>query len=216
MTKEQFLSAINDIDDKFIKEITDAPAIPDNPQENYLTSEEPQVVYLSNEHIPFWKVALSTAAVICVLTVGLFTTVKLRMSQNYTPNNNVISGSSAEPSDTVSDSKPTTSEYLDLFERGGRGVPFEVSISKDDPSPVYTNAVTKRDDEQYATVQIDCNVVTSLAVYRDGMCIGRQIVDGVGIQTLHIDYISQAEVGENFVLCIWGDNSTLISGKWVP
>ncbi len=50
MTKEQFLNAIGDIDDKFVKIMYDAP---DESQEIDPNDEKPQVVKLTNKHISF-------------------------------------------------------------------------------------------------------------------------------------------------------------------
>lgn len=74
MTKEQFLNAVGDIDDKFIKEMTDAP---EEPRESLLINEEPQEVYLTSGHIPFWKLAFSAAAAVCVLAAGIFAAAKV-------------------------------------------------------------------------------------------------------------------------------------------
>lgn len=210
MTKEQFLDAVNEIDDEFINELID---IPDSSRDNYFADDKPQVVYLTSERIPFWKIAVSTAAAVCVLTVGIFAAMKLHGIQSYNPNESAISESSAE----VSDSKPTTSKYLDFSERESDCVPFEISISEGDSrSVVDTDAVTKKDNEQYATVQLDCTGVTSLAVFCNGECISRQPIELEGVQTVYIDYFKQAEIGEEFVLRIWTHNRVLVDGKWIP
>lgn len=84
---------------------------------------------------------------------------------------------------------------------------------------VYTDAVVKNDDKQYATVEIECRSVTSLAVYREGEtreCIGRLSGIEDGAQTLQIDYNKKAEIGEKFVLCAWGEKGAEIRVKWLP
>lgn len=223
MTKKQFLDVVNEIDDEFINEIID---IPDNTSEKtcdyYFADEEPQVVYLTSERIPFWKIAVSTAAAVCVLMAGLFAVAKLHGIYAYDPNESGISYSSATVSESISTSEPITSKRLDLSEREG-GVPFEVRFLEDDPSPIYTDAVIKKDGEQYATLQAMCRGVSDeksfvVAVFckREMKCIGRIEISEPGTHTLYIDYVKEAKAGEEYVLCIYGEGNMWIEGKWVP
>lgn len=223
MTKKQFLDAVNEIDDEFISEIIDIP-------------EEPQVVYPASKRIPFWRIAVSTAAAVCVIAAGSYAAVKLHGSYAYGPNAGGRSDSSAAVSESesssavvsesMSNSEPVNSERLDLSDRGG-GVPFEARFFEADQDPVYTDAAVKKDGEQYATLQIACRGVSdekrfSLEVHRKGetkWCIGRKIIAEPGTYTLYIDYVEEAAAGEEYVLsiyCIGGEGNALIEGKWVP
>ncbi len=81
MTKEQFLSIVDDIDDKFIDEIADVP-------------EQPLVIYQHGEHFSFRRIAVSAAAV-CAISAGIFAAVKLYGTRIVAPNDSVISGTSS-------------------------------------------------------------------------------------------------------------------------
>ena len=95
MTKKQFLDAVNEIDDEFIKEIINTS---EDPHENYFDDEQPQKVYLTNKPIAFWKIAVSTATAICVLTGGIFASEKLRGIYSDDPNKSGTLQSNAESS----------------------------------------------------------------------------------------------------------------------
>lgn len=201
MTKNQFLSIVDDINDKFIEEIADVP-------------EQPQIIYQHREHFSVRRIAVSAAAV-CVISAGIFAAVKLYGTRIVVPNDSDVSASS---SITESNSEPI-SEEPDFHDREGDIGEFEITLFTDKNSPVYTGAVVKKDDKQYATVEIECRGVFSLAVYREGEtreCIGRLAGIQDGAQTLRVDYNKQAEIGDEFVLCVWGEKSARISGKWIP
>lgn len=221
MTKKQFLDAVNEIDDEFINdEIIDIP-------------EEPQIVYPASKRVPFWRIAVSTAAAVCVLAAGFVAAAKLHGIYAHDPNASGASyssisesTSSASASESAGGSEPVTSERLDLSERGG-GVPFEARFFGNDQGPTYTDAAVKKDGEQYAALQIACRGVSegkrlSLEVHRKGetkWCIGRTIITEPGTYSLYIDYVEAAETGEEYVLsiyCIGGEGNALIEGKWVP
>lgn len=201
MTKEQFLSIVDDIDDKFIEEIADIP-------------EQPQVIYQRKEHFSICRILVSAAAV-CAVSAGIFAAVKLNGTRVVTPNDSVISTSLSV---TENSSEPI-SEMPDFHGRKGDVGVFEITLFTDKNTPVYTDAVVKNDDKQYATVEVECRGVYSLAVYREGEtreCIGRLSGIEDGAQTLQIDYNKQAEIGEKYVLCVWGEKSAQISVKWIP
>lgn len=127
MTKKQFLDAVNEIDDEFINEIIDIPV---KLQENYFADEEPQEVYLTNKPIAFWKIAVSAAAAICVLTAGVFAAAKLRGIHPHSPNKSEISESIAE-------------NFIDFYNYGSTGK--------------YTVRITYKDcDRTGATANLTC------------------------------------------------------------
>lgn len=201
MTKEQFLNVVNDIDDKFIEEITDVP-------------EQPKVIYQNKEHFSFRRILVSAAAV-CAISAGIFAAVKLYGTRIVAPNDSVISASSSV---IESNSEPISAEP-DFHDRKGNIGEFEITLFNDKNTPVYTGAVVKNDDKQYATVEIECRGVTTLAVYREGEtreCIGRLSGIEDGKQTFRIDYNKKAEIGDEFVLCVWGEKVAEIRGKWLP
>lgn len=69
MTKQEFLGAMNEIDDEFINEALLA---------DY---NEPEVVYLTNVRVPFWKIALPAVVAVCVFFAGVFAAVRLQLIQ---------------------------------------------------------------------------------------------------------------------------------------
>lgn len=201
MTKEQFLSIVDDIDDKFIEEIADVP-------------EQPQVIYQRKEHFSICRILVSAAAV-CAVSAGILAAVKLNGTRVVAPNDSVISTSLSV---TESNTEPIYAQPV-FHDREGDIGEFEITHFTDKNTPVYTDAVVKNDDKQYATVEIECRSVTSLAVYREGEtreCIGRLSGIEDGAQTLQIDYNKKAEIGEKFVLCAWGEKGAEIRVKWLP
>ena len=201
MTKEQFLSIVDDIDDKFIEEIADIP-------------EQPQVIYPRREHFSVRRILVSTAAV-CAVSVGILAAVKLNGTRVVMPNESVISTSSS----VAENSSEPISEMPDFHGRKGDFGVFEITHFTDKNTPEFTDAVVKNDDKQYATVEVECKGVYSLAVYREGEtreCIGRLSGIKDGAQTLRIDYNKKAEIGEKFVLCAWGEKGAEIRVNWLP
>ena len=65
MNKEQFLDVMDEIGDDLIENFLDIPN---------------ERLYIP-KRTPFWKIAVSTAAAVCVLTTGIFTMVKIRTTQ---------------------------------------------------------------------------------------------------------------------------------------
>lgn len=215
MTKKQFLDAIDKIDDKFINELN----IPDNSHYNLFADEKPQKVYLTDDRVPFWKTALSAAAAVCVLILGASAAFNLRTppdsaNDSATSEIIVISG---EMSD--SESVQTPSEKLGLFERGG-GEPFTFRILEGDENPVYTETLTKNDNEQYATLEIMFRGAVSLGVYREeepNRCLGKTYLDDGGeVRKLFIDYVEEVKDGEKLYLEIHAAENSVIEGKWLP
>lgn len=78
MTKIQFLDAVNGIDDEFINELAETPT---EPNELFSADAKPQVVRLTSKPVPFWKIAIPTAAAVCVITAGVFSALRLRTPQ---------------------------------------------------------------------------------------------------------------------------------------
>ncbi|MDE6733411.1 MAG: hypothetical protein K2J77_11105 [Oscillospiraceae bacterium] len=81
MTKQEFLGAVNEIDDELIGEMLGAFGIFPEKTRTELYYDEPEVVCLTDKRVPFWKIAVSAAAAICVFFAGIFAAVKLRLIQ---------------------------------------------------------------------------------------------------------------------------------------
>lgn len=81
MTKQEFLGAINEIGDELISEMLGAFGIfPEKPRAGFY-NDKPEVVYLTDKRVPFWKIAVSAAAAVCVFFAGIFAAVKLHLVQ---------------------------------------------------------------------------------------------------------------------------------------
>lgn len=66
MNKEQFLDVMDDIGDDIIENFLDIPS---------------ERFYIP-KRTPFWKIAVSTAAAVCVLATGIFAAVKIHITQS--------------------------------------------------------------------------------------------------------------------------------------
>lgn len=214
MTKKQFLDAVNEIDDEFINELID---IPDSSRENYFADDKPQVVYLTSERIPFWKIAVSAVAAVCVLTAGIFAMVKLRGIQTYNPNESMLESSSYIQSETSS-----IPDKLDTVLTDG----FDFSCLS--PYISYqSHTVEKNDDENYAVVYISCQGISeenplfiSVMAYhdRERVYAGTLIVSENDTRTYRIDYEEDVKKGDR--LCLYmaakTDAPMRADGKWLP
>lgn len=212
MTKKQFLDAVNEIDDKFIYEIID---IPRDVSENYFADEQPQLVYLTSKPIPFWKIAVSTAAVMCVLAAGVFTVAKLR-SVNITPNDSTTENSSYSQTESL---EPDKFEMV-LNE----GIEFSYST----PNWYYSSdPIEKTDDKNYAVVYVACRNISEenqlfIAVkkYLDGnpVYIGTLWVTDDAPRTYHIDYTEEVKSGDELFLYISTKSNEVFraDGRWLP
>lgn len=226
MTKKQFLDAVNGIDDELINEFIN---VPDEPRENYLDDEKPQVVYLTNEHIPFWKIVVSAAAVVFVLSVGIFAAGKFHGIQSAESN----SGISLISSDVYDKLNSVVTD----------GHKFNTEFMSDPSSDIlYTDPVIKTDDKNYAAVHIsfpnsnkDEHITLHIRVerkeylYDDGIyllgkykltSVGEIIVTESKEQTYRIDYKENAAAGDEYVLGLYTtrESGELVhaEGEWLP
>lgn len=214
MTKKQFLDAVNKIDDKFINEIID---IPNDVSENYFVDERPQKVYLTDKLVPFWKIAVSTAAVVCVLTAGVFTTVKLRGAQHTMPNDSTTENSSYSQTETSSEP-----DKFDTVLTAG------IDFSYTSPDwPYSSDMVEKNDDANYAVVYVACRNISeenplfiSIKKYIDGnpKYIGTLYVTDNSARTYRIDYEEEVKKGEEVFLYMSTKSDEIMraDGKWLP
>lgn len=238
MTKKEFLDAVNEIDDEFINEIIDIPCdisenyfaneqphelcltnerTPLEPQENYFFDEQPQKVYLTDKPIPFWKIAVSTMAAVCFLTVGIFTTAKLRGAQHTMPNDSTMENSSY--SQTEASSEP---DKFDTVLTAG------IEFSYLTPKWSYSSdLIEKNDDENYAVVYVACRNISEenplfIAVmkYYDGIpvYIGTLYVTDNRARTYRIDYEEEVKRGDELFLYISTKTDEVVraDGKWLP
>ena len=212
MTKKEFLDVFNDIDDKFVNEIIDIPR--DN-SENYFADEEPQLVYLTSKPIPFWKIAVSTAAAICVMTAGIFTTAKLR-TVNIASNDSTTDNSSSSQTET---SEPNKFDMV-LTE----GIDFScLTLNR----PYSSELVTKNDDENYAVVYFygrniseENPLFIAVKKYIDGnpVYLGTLYVTENTARTYRIDYDEEVKEGDEVFLYMSTKSDEIMraDGKWLP
>lgn len=237
MTKKEFLDAVNEIDDEFINEIIDIPCdISENyfaneepnvvrltdghnplePQENYFSDEQPQKVYLSDKPVPFWKIAVSTAAAVCILTFGIFAAAKLR-GIHIMPNDSTAENSSFTQTET--------SSYPNKFDAVlTAGNDFSYLSSN---LSYYSDSVEKKDDENYAVVYVACRNISeenplfiSVKKYSNGneVYIGNLTVTDSDARTYRIDYNEEIKRGDKLFLTIVTrtEEPARADGKWLP
>lgn len=209
MTKKQFLNIMGDIDDKFIKE--DAAA--SNTRGICSINDAPHTVYLTDDRIPFWKIAVSAAAVICALTVTVYAIN--RSSIPLSPNDSDTSYSDTQSEDFVYDKLSAAAED---------GYGFD---SMFDPIRyTYFKTSAKKDDENYAAVYIEEGsadeeepLVISITRRGSDTSVSEEIyVTDSSAGVYRINYTEEVENGERLVIRI-SSKTTIprrVAGKWLP
>lgn len=217
MTKEQFLSAVNDIDDKFIKEIAD------DPQKIDLTDERPQMIYLKNERVSFRKIAMA-AALVCVIAAGIFVSIKLSVPGIVSTDSNT--NSSGVDSDPVSISYPENSGKI------SESAAFAAVLDLNDPNapsggnkPFISDPVRKSNSGNFAEVSIKCRGVGEENPLYISVCrkegeyhaVSGEIKFTGGDDKILINYTEKVGAGDELVLVIRAENSNAFAaGFWNP
>lgn len=213
MTKEQFLGAVNDIDDKFIKEIIE------DSQKIDLTDERPQMIRLKKERVPFWNVA--AAALVCVIAAGIFISIKLSVPGIFSTDSTV--NSSGEKSDPVSISD---SENIGKISESAA---FTATI---DPNSEKNNTfvsdpVRKTDSRGFAEVSFKCRGVGEENPLYISVCrregenyhaVSGEIKFTSGqADKIAINYTETVYTGDELALMIRSENSNAFAaGLWNP
>lgn len=224
MTKKQFLDAVNKIDDKFINELIDVSGdISEKTQENYFVDEQPQKVYLTDKPFPFWKIAVSTAAAVCVLTVGIFAAVKLRTVITTSP-----SDSGSANLSNVSESPPPIISTIPKINRvADEGYEFNFRIDSGTTERYLSEPVLKNDIENCAVFFINCrgaseeNPLRIWILLRENGEIVKRVnsltitEDGSRYYTVAYDYYN-VESGDECVFQVITEGDAHIDGKWLP
>lgn len=101
MTRKEWFSAVDKIDDKFINELADYQLRRKQANEKETSEEDitvkPQYIRLEPSKFPFKKAAIAAAVVVCIIAAGIFIRVNNK-PQTVSPNDSV-SGSGASISD---------------------------------------------------------------------------------------------------------------------
>ncbi len=220
MTKEQFLSAVNDIDDKFIKEIAD------DPPKIGLTDERPQMIYLKKERVPFWNIA--AAVLVCVIAAGIFVSIKLSVPGIISTDSNTNSaGLSGSESDPVSISDPENSGKI------SESAAFAAVLDLNDPNApsggnktFISDPVRKSNSGGFAEVSIKCRGVGEENPLYISVCrkesgyhavSGEIKFTGGDADKIVINYTEKVGAGDNLVLVIRAENSNAFAaGLWNP
>lgn len=215
MTKNEFLSVVNDIDDDFLKELIEDPG-------------KPQVIYLSDKRVSFKKLALSAAAVICVVTAGLFAALKAQAPQMSSPDD---SRSGVSISNPVSDptSEPTSMSIPEKTENDPFGhhlTPYVTAFSADNKTFI-SEPVVKVLGENYAQISLEYGGATE----KDPLCISFCRKDSFGYwvvseeikitagyaNKMRINYTKPAAPGDEIMLMITTTNENAFAkGYWIP
>lgn len=106
MTKEQFINAMGDIDDKFIKKIHCSC---EEQCEFDPNDDKPQIMRPTGGNSNTWKFAVSAAAVVIVLAAGVFAVLKLNGTPSVDPGG-VITDSGSDISEPESESSVSSAE----------------------------------------------------------------------------------------------------------
>lgn len=208
MTKKRFLEIMDEIDDDLIENYLEIPAEEKNPQK----------IYLSENHTPFWKPAAASAAIICVIMTGVFALVKIRGIPHTEPNDSAVSYSENSPASSGS--------FQSKSERAvSEGAEFEFTIEVVDGKSYYTEPVEKTDDENFAAVYLEgCRNISEENPLFIGVYVtrerGKERVAEITViqndnQVIQIPY--KAVKGEKYALGFVSKNKVmLVSGRWLP
>lgn len=226
MTKEQFLNAVNDIDDKFIKEIIEINGIAEDPQKIELMDERPQMIYLKNERVPFRKFAVA-AALVCVFAAGIFAAVKLSAPIRTTNSSANSSDPSGVESDPVSISITDPENNSNISESAA----FTATIDQNDLSSGYNTFVSgpvrKSNSRGFAEVSFKCRGVSEENPLYISVCrkegekyhgVSDEIkVTGGESDKIVINYTETVGAGDELSLTIRAENGEIFAaGLWNP
>lgn len=118
MNKEQFLDVMDDIGDDLIESFLNIPS---------------ERFYIP-KRTPFWKIAVSTAAAVCILTTGIFAAVKLRITQPSAASNNSEQQTGTEIISSDNFASLTDSVSIAIYdERTGKGFTGKIYYESDNP-----------------------------------------------------------------------------------
>lgn len=229
MTKKEFLDAVNEIDDEFINEIIDISGdISDELPENYfsgISDDRAHKIYFTKKRVPFWKIAVSTAAAVCVLTTGIFAAMKLHRVQ-ITPNDSTSADSGVTLSNTSEYSLPIIDPIPKIKRVEDEGYEFQFKLGGTMLKQFAVPAV-KNDFENCAVFYLTCRGVSRekplriwIFLMENGETVKRVnsltiTEEGSNYYTVPYDYY-KLKYGEECVFAAVVDHEAYVEGKWLP
>lgn len=239
MTKEQFINVIGDIDDKFLSEL--AADYPPNDNDDFYDvfiedMEKPQTIRLTNERTPFWKLAVSAAAVVCVITAGLFALLRRQAPQVSSPGDSrsgvSISNPKSDPASEFSSTIPESSDSDISSEDRPRSGSFTAWFRNDvtgidgDKITFRSETVVKSNSLDFAQIGIEYRGATErFPIYvqiikivgREERHVSEMVkFTGSGADKLTINYTEAVEPGDELVLLIIASEGAYAAGSWMP
>ena len=234
MTKKEFLDVFNGIDDEFINEIIDIPEknsgdIADELPENIfseLSDDRARKIYLTKKRVPFWKIALSSAAAVCVLTTGIFAAVKLHGVQ-ATPNDSTAANSGGVDLSNVAESSLPIINTIPKIKRvDDEGYEFKFKLGGTVLKQFSVPAV-KNDFENCSVFHLTCRGVSRenplriwIFLTENGETVERVnslTITEEGSKYYTVPYDSYSlKYGEECVICAVVDDEAYVGGKWLP
>lgn len=217
MTKKEFLDIVNGIDDKYLNEFIEIP-------------ERPRIIYLSENRAPlFRKIALSAAAVICVLAIGFTAAIKLRAPVTSSPNDSPSGG--AYLSNASESPLPVTSTIPKIKRVDEEGYDFEFRITGGESERIFSERILKNDAENCAVFyMMTCRGVSEenplkIMVFTRKklgetvkdcrVCSLTVTEDGEHFYTVPYEFYD-AEYGEECFFQVLVDGEAYMGGKWLP
>lgn len=239
MTKEQFINVIGDIDDKFLSEL--AADYPPNNSDNLYDvfiedMEKPQTIRLNNRRVPFWKIAASAAAVICVITAGLFAILRQQPPSVPSPGDSrsgvSISNPKSDPTSELSSAIPENSDSEksseDRPEYGSFTAWFrnDMTGSSGNKITFRSETVVKSNSLDFAQIGIEYRGATErfpiyVQIFKKADRREWSVSDNVKFTDgkegkLKINYTEAVEPGDELVLLITASEGAYAKGSWVP
>lgn len=133
MRAEEFFEIIDGIDDDIILDVPE------------LTDEEPTKVVIESKAVPFWKIALSAACLVCVLASGVYVVAGIKSG--------LLSNSGANAPASSGESLPENS--LGLYAETGLPDENRFSTGEKAGDCIYTEPCFKNNERGHAVVYID-------------------------------------------------------------
>lgn len=220
MKKDQFLDIMDGIGDDLIEDFLDIPG----------------KRFSAPKKTPLWKIGISAAAAVCVLTAGVFGVVKLRGLPHSANSGVTISNdnssyvsepvSSDNSSDAESGNERDDSEKRKLERVFTNGIPFYFKVSVREKT--FSDTCRKTDEENFAVVRFKMlsHVYENKPLYvniivdrkeEGGVIVGSAVIKEEIIEPFTIEYTEKVEKGELVYLTVYGGSgNTEAAGQWLP
>lgn len=220
MNKGQFLDVMDEIGDDLIENFLNIPS-----SRSY-----------APKRTPLWKIAVSAAAVVCVITAGLFAVLRQQPQSVPSPGDsrsgvvisNPKSDLTSELSSTIPESSDRDKSSEDRPEYGSFTAWFRNDVTGfgGDKITFRSETVVKSNSFDFAQIGIEYRGATErfpiyVQIYKKADRREWSVSDmvkftGSGADKLTINYTEAVEPGDELVLLIIASEGAYAAGSWMP